>query len=336
MKVINSRNVIIFIILFMSIFVFEMAVNALFPVSEQVESKAQYKDWFIQSEDLENPKIKTVFKSIDKLNADKVLIGTYMSQVKISMFSRSFIEDLNVSPIHSNNENKNVAIVNLKYKELIYEKNGDSFINYRGNAYLVIGTYLDEKDDALKEVMFYIDAASPKIKKDNYYDYIQLSFKDDIEAEQIKNIAKNLFNDYRIADNFDGNYIDTRITFVGIILICACLVLFNCVGFIQKWVSYQKKELAIRKMVGATPNDNMILLYKRFFCIFLLSVLAGTFITLLVLNIIKYIPDLSSTRELFGTRLKALSFILSAVNVLIISNIILGFNLISTKRNASL
>lgn len=27
--------------------------------------------------------------------------------------------------------------------------------------------------------------------------YIQLSFKDDIEAEQIKNIAKNLFNDYR-------------------------------------------------------------------------------------------------------------------------------------------
>ena len=61
MKVINLRNTTIFIIMFMSIFVFEMAMNALFtPGEEQMESEKQYQDWFVQSKDLENPEIETV------------------------------------------------------------------------------------------------------------------------------------------------------------------------------------------------------------------------------------------------------------------------------------
>lgn len=328
MKIINIRNITIFIILFMSIFVFEMAACALFPIKEKKHDLLnRYQEWIIQTIDIEKPKIKKVIKEGKKLNADKIIIGTSKSQAKLAIFSKKFLEDLNVVLTYPDDNVKDVAIVNSKYNELVYVKDGKDYINYRGNAYLVIGTFFEQKDDTLKEDMFFINADSSEVKNDNCYDYIQLSFEENIDIENIERCSQKLFDDYYITDNINSCYIDTRVSFFLIILICACLVMFNCVGFIQKWLQYQKKELLIRKMVGATRKNNVSLLYKRFFYINILSAITGSFITMIVLLFIKHFPDLSSSRELFGTRLSVWSVFSSFIIVLVIGNIILGLNM---------
>ncbi len=329
MKIFNTRNIIVIIILTVSCFIFEMAVSALYPVNNRKVSDANdYCEWKIEVMGEKNPDIKTVLDQLQELKADKIVFYSSESQVKVAVFSKGFIEGLECNIYDY--DGKNVAIVNDEYNELIYKKNNKDYVNYQGEPYLVVGTYNDKKDAKITESMFYIDADSPIISRYSGYDSIVLSFNNNVDYDRVSSMADNLFAKYSVTDNIEDEYISNRKMFASMVLVCALLVIFNCVGFIQKWIGYHKKELSVRRMVGATKWDNVKLLYKRFFLIFIFAYIVGTIISLCVLYIINMVKELESTRELFGTHLGVNAAVVGAFSVFVIGNLLLGVNTIKT------
>lgn len=329
MKIFNTRNIIVIIILTVSCFIFEMAVSALYPVNNRKVSDANdYCEWKIEVMGEKNPDIKTVLEQLQELKADKIVFYSSESQVKVAVFSKDFIEGLECTI--SNHDGKNVAIVNDEYNELIYKKNNKDYVNYKGEPYLVVGTYNDKKDAKIEESMFYIDADSPVISRYSGYDSIVLSFNNNVDYESVSEMADNLFVEYAVTGKIEDEYISNRKIFASMVLVCALLVIFNCVGFIQKWISYHKKELSVRWIVGATKLDNVKLLYKRFFLIFIIAYIVGTIVSISVFFIINAVKELESTRELFGTHLGVNAALLGAFCVFFIGNILLGVNAVKT------
>lgn len=334
MKILNFKNIILIIVLFMSIFIFQLGNNAM--LLPRIEKKTE-NSYLIKVNNEENPTIGKVIERIGKLKYRRLDFSYEEYAYEVSKFTKKFIEEVKISFTDKDSINKkeNTAVVNKKYKEMVFQKKGKEYINCRGHEYRVIGYYADNRDSTIEEKLFYINICSSSIANDNHYNLIEIQGNGSLKESSLKRILKKELGSFEIRKSNDG-YIDTREVFVFELFLCALLVIFNCVGFIQKWINYQKREISIRLLVGATKEKIIKLYFTRFFMIICISFLFGTIISTTIMDSIRKTQVLNATRNLFGTSLLPASILLSFVEILLIGYLLLGINILLQVRRGNI
>lgn len=340
MKIFFSKTKMMLLIYTFSVVIFSLAYNAYY-LSENEGNKDidflsdHYTTVIFQNENADIEKLIEWKKNNQECN---YLIVDYMwSRGKGIIFSKDFFEEMKiyVDDFHEKDLEDNIAVVNNSYKDLCYEENGETFLKIHGKVFRVISFYDDVKDDKMYECSYYLNIASDELIDTNDYnsiiidsvlennmDDVILSFQDKFENTSITKWNGN-----------KENIMDNRPYFIIITVLCGGLICLNCIGYSNEWLKFQRQELGIRKLVGATGFKNHILILKRFLMIWGIAYVIGIIIINIVYFILRFIPELQSTRMLFGNQLYVKPALLSGICVIIIGIIMIEINHLKTIKS---
>ena len=176
------------------------------------------------------------------------------------------------------------------------------------------------------------------MKKSNYYTYVFLDMKKGCTAEKlIKSFQKNFSFSavYPWRGGLSGS-LDARPAVALVIAVCGCILCLNCTGYSGAWIHAQKKEFAVRRLVGASESQNHILLLKRFAGIWAGAYILGIMVSGILLYILSKIENLQSTRRLLGTSLDVRAVILAGAVVFFIGFAVMEICRLGEKRRETM
>ena len=185
------------------------------------------------------------------------------------MISGRFFEDKDFT------DNNNVAVIGKKVKNT-YEKAGQTYIQINGTEYKVIGV-LGYNDDTPFDDYVFINLLS--CPKDDLNMYI-IDFLSNTSQEHFEDIIEDLRSEIKEIDMLSetASFSETvEVDFSAIVyfggLFSSCIL---CIMLISlQWLIYQKKELAIRRLVGASKQQITLLLLRKYVFYLLASFFVG-------------------------------------------------------------
>lgn len=271
---------------------------------------------------------------------DMIILDYTWSGVKAIPFTDDFFEKIQVNrnsePYHYSNEN--VAIVNQnRVKELCYQEGRTTYLYKQGVAYKVIGTYMDDKDENLYEIPYYLNIDAEGLQDNKYYDRIILVPDKTDNLTILDQLAQDTYPNAEIGivDGTEGFFslADTQAALIGI---CGILLSMNCIGFLVSWILVQRQEVGVRRMSGATFKDIYRLIRKRFYKLYFCAYLTGIIVAELLFICLRNIKQLDSCRTVFGTALSLWAVLITGTCVWLIGAIVLESSLKKIKRTGML
>lgn len=316
--IIKSRM--FFLICFMSTVILTLACNAMFP--DPVKDFDLLSDLYLTVEfQQERPAVEDLNLWAEK-NQCKLMTGYVFSNGKTAAFDKKLMEFLGINPSawEETMEEENVAIVNTDAQRLCYNREGQTLLPFRGTDYRVIGFFNEDKADPENRTDYILNQNAEAVKKSNYYTYVFLDMKKGCTAEKlIKSFQKNFSFSavYPWRGGLSGS-LDARPAVALVIAVCGCILCLNCAGYSGAWIHAQKKEFAVRRLVGASESQNHILLLKRFVEIWAGAYILGIIFSGILLYILSKIENLQSTRRLLRISLDVRAVILAGAAVFFI------------------
>lgn len=334
--IIKSRM--FFLICFMSTVILTLACNAMFP--DQVKDFDLLSDLYLTVEfQQERPAVEDLNLWAEK-NQCKLMTGYAFSNGKTAAFDKKLMEFLGINPSawEENMQEENVAIVNTDAQRLCYNREGQTLLPFRGTDYRVIGFFNEDKADPENRTDYILNQNAEAVKKSNYYTYVFLDMKKGCTAEKlIKSFQKNFSFSavYPWRGGLSGS-LDARPAVALVIAVCGCILCLNCTGYSGAWIHAQKKEFAVRRLVGASESQNHILLLKRFAGIWAGAYILGIMVSGILLYILSKIENLQSTRRLLGTSLDVRAVILAGAVVFFIGFAVMEICRLGEKRRETM
>lgn len=191
------------------------------------------------------------------------------------------------------NNGTNTIIINQKLKDKCIDKNGKKFYEFDTNYFQVIGIFKPNNNNINKDALAYYNLASKKIISKNliYDNYIFGEFEIDA-GDKTKEIVKRL-DDYCIVkitrsvrDNSFKEILQKTISSQSLTLFPVTLIIFliilNSISVSSNWIENRKKEIFIRRLVGATEKRIAIMLFKDFFLISTSSYIVALLLAMIV------------------------------------------------------
>lgn len=334
--IIKSRM--FFLICFMSTVILTLACNAMFP--DQVKDFDLLSDLYLTVESQqERPAVEDLNLWAEK-NQCKLMTGYAFSNGKTAAFDKKLMQFLGINPSawEENMQEENVAIVNTDAQRLCYNREGQTLLPFRGTDYRVIGFFNEDKADPENRTDYILNQNAEAVKKSNYYTYVFLDMKKGCTAEKlIKSFQKNFSFSavYPWRGGLSGS-LDARPAVALVIAVCGCILCLNCTGYSGAWIHAQKKEFAVRRLVGASESQNHILLLKRFAGIWAGAYILGIMVSGILLYILSKIENLQSTRRLLGTSLDVRAVILAGAVVFFIGFAVMEICRLGEKRRETM
>ena len=334
--IIKSRM--FFLICFMSTVILTLACNAMFP--DQVKDFDLLSDLYLTVEfQQERPAVEDLNLWAEK-NQCKLMTGYAFSNGKTAAFDKKLMQFLGINPSawEENMQEENVAIVNTDAQRLCYNREGQTLLPFRGTDYRVIGFFNEDKADPENRTDYILNQNAEAVKKSNYYTYVFLDMKKGCTAERlIKSFQKNFSFSavYPWRGGLSGS-LDARPAVALVIAVCGCILCLNCTGYSGAWIHAQKKEFAVRRLVGASESQNHILLLKRFAGIWAGAYILGIMVSGILLYILSKIENLQSTRRLLGTSLDVRAVILAGAVVFFIGFAVMEICRLGEKRRETM
>lgn len=334
--IIKSRM--FFLICFMSTVILTLACNAMFP--DPVKDFALLSDSYLTAElQQKRPAVEDLNIWAEK-NQCKLMTGYVFSNGKTAAFDKKLMEFLGINPSawEENMQEENVAIVNTDAQRLCYNREGQTLLPFRGTDYRVIGFFNEDKADPENRTDYILNQNAEAVKKSNYYTYVFLDMKKGCTAEKlIKSFQKNFSFSavYPWRGGLSGS-LDARPAVALVIAVCGCILCLNCTGYSGAWIHAQKKEFAVRRLVGASESQNHILLLKRFAGIWAGAYILGIMVSGILLYILSKIENLQSTRRLLGTSLDVRAVILAGAVVFFIGFAVMEICRLGEKRRETM
>lgn len=334
--IIKSRM--FFLICFMSTVILTLACNAMFP--DPVKDFALLSDSYLTVEfQQKRPAVEDLNIWAEK-NQCKLMTGYVFSNGKTAAFDKKLMKFLGINPSawEETMQEENVAIVNTDAQRLCYNREGQTFLPFRGADYRVIGFFNEDKDDPENRTDYILNQNAEALKNSNYYTYVFLDMRKDCTAEKlIKSFQKNFSFSavYPWRGGLSGS-LDARPAVALVIAVCGCILCLNCAGYSGAWIHAQKKEFAVRRLVGASESQNHILLLKRFVEIWAGAYILGIIFSGILLYILSKIENLQSTRRLLGTSLDVRAVILAGTAVFLIGFAVMEICRLGEKRRETM
>lgn len=214
----------------------------------------------------------------------------------------------------------NTALVREDYLKLCDKRNQNYYYSYDGVSYEVIGTYRDLESSSVYSPKCLINLYAEGIQQlqwnygfmdtteENYDDWYSYMKKNGYSLE--KATQSEYFASF-------GTNIDSMIMiFVAMLF----MILLHSFSATSNWMEGRKKEVTIRRMVGANWRKIYTWMLKQYCICLLSSQIIGMMITKVIL-LINYRWNISYTfSAMFGTNLSWKSFLLNLVLYFIMGN----------------
>lgn len=334
--IIKSRM--FFLICFMSTMILTLACNAMFP--DPVKDFALLSDSYLTVEfQQECPAVEDLNLWAEK-NQCKLMTGYAFSNGKTAAFDKKLMQFLGMNPSawEETMQEENVAIVNTDAQRLCYAREGQTFLPFRGTDYRVIGFFSEDKADPENRTDYILNQNAEAVKKSNYYTYVFLDMKKDVDTEKLLKSFRKSFSFsavYPWRGGLSGS-LDARPAVALVIAVCGCILCLNCAGYSGAWIHAQKKEFAVRRLVGASESQNHILLLKRFVGIWAGAYILGIIFSSILLYILSKTEKLQATRRLLGISLDVRAVILAGTAVFLIGFAVTEICRLGEKRRETM
>jgi putative ABC transport system permease protein len=207
------------------------------------------------------------------------IIGTY--------FINEPLYNLNVKGRFISNieckSNKNIVVIDEKLSSMCYERENKRYINIDRMELEVVGEFKGSKDTN-KRIYIPFDLFLEKYKDKATSDFSFIVFKTNINKEEIKNIIQNFIGEHGILvfneDSFKLS--DSILFYYSVIILLVCCI--NIINFSCFWIRDRKREISLRKTVGAQNMHIWFLVFKDVLSITLIALI----ISILIQSIFTY------------------------------------------------
>lgn len=202
--------------------------------------------------------------------------------------------------------------------EIIGEK---SYFHYLGATYEVIGFYKDYQKKSICSCKYIFNIASELLNqtqgwKIGFYDNGKESLK--VLDEALGSSGMRFFPLDTKKGNIYGNTASNMKLMLGFYIIVALMVLLNVYMATITWLKGRKKEIVIKKMVGASKVHIYKWLIFDFMSLILLSFFVGVAVVKFILVSINTWEISSSMVMMFGNRLEWLGILIAFIIVMVI------------------
>lgn len=235
-------------------------------------------------------------------------------------------------------EHTNTIIVSEDIVSDCTDRNGTLYYMHNNEEYEVIGVFKGQVGDSADETLYYINLAAQRLQDTSFIGtYILdtgLSSISDFEklGAYVENIDNNINVDFskglsKHASKF-SNLISNSMQMIAIVFIGGSLVLINSFSATTVWIYARKKEIGIRKMLGATDRQIYLLIVKQYIALIGSSYLLGMLPAFLIVHFSSKLQAIPTVYLLFGEkidiRIVSLAFFMLLVEGLLILLTILG------------
>ncbi|WP_294483800.1 ABC transporter permease [uncultured Ruminococcus sp.] len=170
-----------------------------------------------------------------------------------------------------------VAVIGKNKKNEVHEKDGVQYITVEESEYVVIGVIGFENETIIDNYV-YINMMTGIIKPDCIF---KLDF---LNSNQANDVAEALIDDLKNR-NINAEILSVENTFASVVMpkvisarwfICLLTVCFLCIWITSiQWVNQQKRDICIRRLVGAKSLDIAVMLSVKYLLIAVLSFVIG-------------------------------------------------------------
>lgn len=175
-------------------------------------------------------------------------------------------------------ENYDCAVIGKKLIDKTYKKNSKRYITLEGMEFEVIGIIGYECETVMDQYIYINGLISKKIFDSSLYqvDFLEGGREDEIlqylyeELQKSNVIMESLTRGEDYFNSIVPRLLYSRWFLVMFVCILLCLILLSL-----EWINHQKKEIGIRRLLGATNGKLIVLLGKRYLKIILISGVAG-------------------------------------------------------------
>lgn len=339
----------IILIFSMSMAIFILTFTALYlPTLNKQKALDRFSDFYVTfdfSNLQEPPTVEQIKTGLKGINYRMVVAEYKWSRTRaiLCKSSTSFLENemLKDGRYFSKTDyekSANYAMVNDKYEELCLKKDGSRYICKDGVKYKVIGAYHQEENDIFYEIKYYLNLNAKGLEKNNSVStlYFDAGKNTEIEAAKLLKHLKGLSSSNDIKyykwNEHSANTMDSRAAMASVVGIVGVLVCINCMGFTKTWISSKKRELGIRRMLGASVQKNHIWLVYSYLCVIGISIVFGIGLAEAFYIGISMTKGMGSVKNLFGTKLYIQFVPISAIIVFLIGFAILEWSFYWSKR----
>ncbi|NMA65962.1 MAG: ABC transporter permease [Clostridiaceae bacterium] len=236
-------------------------------------------------------------------------------------------------------EGSNTIIICDELQDDCLDRDGKKYFEFDANYYEVIGIYNRKGNSTNKDAKAYYNLSSRNLTGINpiYDNYIFGNYH--VDAGRDTKEIVHLLDDYCTVDvtrsDIDNGFsrklqkaiFEEGLTLFPIVLIIF-LVLLNSISVATNWIENRKKEIYVRKLVGATNRQISLMLFVQFMFLITLSYLPAMLMGMVLSKINTQFIILE------GLKNTMLTIVISYVTVTIIGFISGGFMLISYYKNS--
>lgn len=222
----------------------------------------------------------------DKFSSEGISCGIYLDDKSNDEFNIRYLaytKKYKVMPMISGRffdkkdftENNNVAVIGKNVKNT-YKKSSETYIQIDGIEYKVIGV-LGYEDDTPFDNYIFINLLS--CKNDELKLYI-IDFMDNTSQESFDEYIKDLSSKIKEIETLSETAsfsetvevdFSTFVYFVGLFVSCIlCILLISL-----QWLIYQRREIAIRRLVGASKEQITFFVLSKYIFYLLTSFIVG-------------------------------------------------------------
>lgn len=187
----------------------------------------------------------------------------------------------------------NTIIVSESMQDKCIEIDGKRFYEFDANYFEVIGIFKPSDNLINKDAIAYYNLSSSQLKSKNiiYDNYIFGRYQIDAGDKTLEII--NQLNNYCTVkvsrSSTDNNFLERLqktissqgLTLFPIILIII-LILLNSVNLSSNWIENRRKEIFVRRLVGATDRKISIMLLRDFFIVISMSYIIVLLISMMI------------------------------------------------------
>lgn len=338
MKQFILKSRMLFLICFMSTVILGLACNAAFPVP--VKDLELLSDQYLTVEFQQAAPLMAELNDWMEVNHCPLMTGYIFSNGKTAVFDKKLIDflELDTRCLENMKQEENTALVNREAQMLCYERNGKNYLPFQGTDYRIIGTYSQEETDSGNRTDYILNQKAAAIQESDYYTYVFLDPGNETDRDRIVNSFRRRFPGAVLSEwrgGLSGN-LDARPALALLLVVCGCILCLNCIGYSGAWIQSQKKEFAVRRLVGASDNQNHFLLLKRFIGIWLGAYVPGILATGILLAFLNRNEKLEATRRLLGNHLDIRSVMLAGAAVLLMGILVTEISIAGEKRRSVL
>lgn len=216
------------------------------------------------------------------------------------------------------NSNEKIAIVGRRFENKIYKKNNNEYIKIDNEEFKVIG--INKTINDINSIFIPIKVFLNMYSNEEIMNVKILAINKLIEQQlYYKNIVSMMTKDSVLIDFKSeaynlSNYILTFISFLILII-----AIINIINFTVFWIAQRKKEIAIRKVVGATNSDIRKLIFSEILVLSFIALISSIIVQSIIyfivnkLLILDFYLSISLKNLFFSSLISMLIAIISSI-----------------------